>query len=73
MFYPVQTADELMFSCVDERRLSEIASDWEDAESVIVHEDGSDDVVYEGFTCLKYIVRENDNRIRLMLAKGGNA
>ena len=73
ILYPLRKVDELMIVYEDSRSISEIAADWEGAESVIETDAAGLAVnAYEGFSVLKRIVREEGNNIQIGLVKGVN-
>lgn len=68
LVHPVKT-DELMIIYSDSRQLSEIAADWENAESIVYRDKKNKETVYEGFLHLKHIVRESGDDIQLYFVK----
>lgn len=73
ILYPLRTVNELMIVYEDNRSISEIAADWEGAEQIsATDESRTEETVYDGFSILKRIVREEGNKIQIGLAKGGN-
>lgn len=68
LIHQVKT-DELMIIYSDNRLLSEIAADWENAESITYCDSENKETVYEGFSRLKHIVRETGNDIQLYFEK----
>lgn len=74
ILYPLRTVNELMIVYEDNRSISEIAADWENAEHIIAIDGVStEETMYDGFSILKRMVREEGNMIQIGLAKGGNA
>ena len=72
ILYPLRKVEELMIVYEDSRSISEIAADWEGAESIVETDAAglavNDD---EGFSVLKRIVREEGLNLQLGLVKGG--
>lgn len=57
----------LMFEYVDDRKISEIVLDWEDAETIERISDDEGNLIFEGYTKIKHVVKNDNDRVQIAL------
>lgn len=57
----------LMLEYVDDRKISEIVLDWEDAETIERISDDEGNLIFEGYTKIKHVVKNDNDRVQIAL------
>ena len=70
---PVNEDGDLMLEYVDNRKISEIASDWEGCTRIHRESKTEGNADYEGYTELRIISRKKNGTVQITLRKGERA